>query len=71
VNSAKYKTYTVTIEVNVRVKHDGLVVQQPESVASAVRHAMITLIPSGFRKNGIMFETATFHAEAVDKEVAA
>jgi hypothetical protein len=63
----KYKTYTVTLEIEVDVKDTGLVVQNPESVASATRHLLRMVIPTGWRKNGLMLHTTTVHAEAKEK----
>jgi len=63
------KTYTVTIEVDVSVKDNGLVVQRTDSVEAAVRHMLRTLIPPGWRKNGVLFHTMSIHTEAKEKEV--
>ncbi len=65
-----YKTYTATVELVVHIKNSGLIVQDPESVASAVRHMVRTLLPQGWRKNGLMFNTVDVHTEAKEKEVA-
>ena len=62
------KTYTITIEMDVAVKDTGMIVQQPESVSAAVRHMVRTLLPPGWRKNGLMFHPATIHTEAKEKE---
>lgn len=66
----KYKTYKVNIEIDVDVKDTGLVVQDPESVASAVRHLLRTTFPHGWRKNGLMLHATTAHTEAKEKELA-
>jgi hypothetical protein len=65
----KYKTYTVTVEIDVDVKDSGLVVQNLESVAAAVRHLLRTTFPHGWRKNGLMLHAVTAHAEAKEKEI--
>jgi hypothetical protein len=65
----KYKTYTVTVEIDVDVKDSGLVMQDPESVASAVRHLLRTTFPHGWRKNGLMLHATAAHAEAREKEL--
>lgn len=64
---ANYKTYTVNVTLEVHVKNGGLVVQDPASVASAVRHAVKIILPQGWRKNGLLFNTTDVQAEA--KEV--
>ncbi len=61
---ANYKTYTVLVDIEVHVKNMGLVVQDPGSVASAVRHAVRIMLPQGWRKNGLMFNTTSVSAEA-------
>lgn len=64
-----YKTYTVNVTLEVRAKDGGLVVQDEGSVASAVRHMVRTVLPQGWRKNGLMFNTTDVQAEAKEREV--
>jgi hypothetical protein len=47
-----------------------MVMQQPDSVSAAVRHMLRVLLATGWRKNGVMFNPATIHVEAKEKEVA-
>ena len=65
-----HKTYTVTVEIDVQIKNNGMVMQQPDSVSAAVRHMLRVLLATGWRKNGVMFNPATIHVEAKEKEVA-
>jgi hypothetical protein len=63
-----YKTYKATVEFDVQIKNTGLIVQNPESVSAAVRHFMRTLTPVGWRKNGMLIQIGTIHAEVSEKE---
>jgi hypothetical protein len=63
-----YKTYKATVEFNVQIRDNGLIVQTPESVSAAVRHFMRTLTPVGWRRNGMLVEVGTIHAVVEEKE---
>jgi len=65
-----HKTYTCTIELEVSLKDGGMIVQNPESAAAAVRHLVRTMLPTGWRKNGMLVHAHTVHVEAKEKEAA-
>ena len=67
---ANYKTYTVNVTLEVHVKNNGLAVQDEGSVSSAARHAVQILLPQGWRKNGLMFNTVNVFAEAKEQAAA-
>jgi hypothetical protein len=63
-----YKIYKATVEFNVQIRDNGMIVQNPESVGAAVRHFMRTLTPVGWRRNGMLVEVGTIDATVTEKE---
>jgi DNA-binding winged helix-turn-helix (wHTH) protein len=67
--TTKTKTYRVCVELDVILKESSLVVHTPEGIASAVRHALRTNLPtSTFMQAGYRFDANTVHAELKQQE---
>lgn len=62
----KYKSYRVHVELDIHIKENALVAHDPDSIASAVRHALRHNMPtSAFTQGGYKFDANSVHAEVV------
>jgi hypothetical protein len=66
-----YKTYTAIIEFDVSIKDNALIVQNADSVTAAVRHLARQMLPTGWRRNGMLVQAHSVHVEAKEKEPVA
>jgi len=69
VRTTKTKTYRVCVELDIVLRENSLVVHTPEGIASAVRHALRSNLPTGsFLSAGYKFDANTVHAELKEEE---
>jgi len=64
------KFYTISMEIDVALSPNALVLDNAECVAVAVRNYLRSRLSTTKTKGGYSFHTSTLHVEAKDKEVA-
>ena len=52
------------------IKGNAMIVQNTDSVTAAVRHFARQMMPTGWRRNGMLVQGSTLHVEVKEKEDA-
>lgn len=64
---ANFRRYVVNIEVDLLLRKDSTVADNPDSIASAVRHYMRTVLPPKYTAGGYQFLKDGMHVEARER----